>query len=100
MILMAIHVDDCFVIGKPESIKQVVKDIEAQGLKLKTEFNTKDYKILFNKTENCVVRTKERVTTYEELVKGCQSYKAPGTPNCGIVPPGKNDPKIKVFIAL
>jgi Reverse transcriptase (RNA-dependent DNA polymerase) len=36
MILMAIHVDDCYVIGKPETIKQVVKDIEAQSLKLKT----------------------------------------------------------------
>jgi hypothetical protein len=56
MVLMAINVNDCYVIGKLESIKQVAKDIEAQGLKLKTYFNTKDYlscEILFNKRENC-----------------------------------------------
>jgi hypothetical protein len=37
---------------------------------------------------------KKIATTYEDLVKGCQIYKTPGTPNCGIVPPGKDDPKI------
>jgi Reverse transcriptase (RNA-dependent DNA polymerase) len=102
MILMAIHVDDCYVIGKPESIKEVVKEIKAQSLKLKTEFNTKDYmscEILFNSKENCSWlgqphQVKKIVTTYEDLLKGCQSYKTPGTPNCGIVPPGKDDPKV------
>jgi hypothetical protein len=80
----------------------VVKDIEAQGLKLKTEFNTKDYlrcEIMFNKAENCAWigqphQVKRIASTYEDLVKDCQSYKTPGTPNCGIVPPGKDDPKI------
>jgi NAD(P)H-flavin reductase len=43
MLLTVIHVDDCYVIGKLEFIKQAIKDTEAQGLKLKTEFNTKDY---------------------------------------------------------
>jgi hypothetical protein len=37
---------------------------------------------------------KKIVNTYEDLVKGCQSYKTPGIPNQGIVPPGKEDPKI------
>jgi hypothetical protein len=41
-------------LGNLESIKQGVKDIEKEGLKLKVEFNTKDYlscEILFDKTE-------------------------------------------------
>jgi hypothetical protein len=44
------------VIGKPETIKQVVRDIKKEGLKLKVEFNTKDYlscEILFDKDEGC-----------------------------------------------
>jgi hypothetical protein len=39
MIMMAIHVDDCYVIGKIDTINQAVKDIELKGLK----YNTKDY---------------------------------------------------------
>jgi hypothetical protein len=58
MIIMAFHVDDFYVIGKTESIKQeVVKDIETNGLKLKVVFITKDYvmcEILFNKDEESV----------------------------------------------
>jgi Reverse transcriptase (RNA-dependent DNA polymerase) len=77
MILMAIHVDDCYVIGKVESIKQVVKDIEAHGLKLKTEFNTKDYlscEILFDKKEKYSWlgqphQVKKLVNMYGDLVK-------------------------------
>jgi Reverse transcriptase (RNA-dependent DNA polymerase) len=77
MTLMAIHVDDCYVIGKVESIKQVVKDIEAHGLKLKTEFNAKDYlscEILFDKKEKCAWlgqphQVKKLVNTYGDLVK-------------------------------
>jgi Reverse transcriptase (RNA-dependent DNA polymerase) len=52
MMMMAIHVDDCYVIGKIDTINQVVKDIKLKGLKLKVEYNTKDYlscKILFDK---------------------------------------------------
>jgi Reverse transcriptase (RNA-dependent DNA polymerase) len=32
MIIMAIHVDDCYVIGKTNTINQAVKDIESKGL--------------------------------------------------------------------
>jgi Reverse transcriptase (RNA-dependent DNA polymerase) len=41
-VLMVIHVDDCYVIGKIEAIDLVVKDIQAEGLKLKVAHNTKD----------------------------------------------------------
>jgi NAD(P)H-flavin reductase len=42
-VLLVLHVDDCYVLGKPDSIQQVVRDIEAAGLKIKTEYSTKDY---------------------------------------------------------
>jgi hypothetical protein len=37
-----LHMDDCCVVGKLDSIQQVVWDIEAAGLKIKNEYNTKD----------------------------------------------------------
>jgi Reverse transcriptase (RNA-dependent DNA polymerase) len=102
MVLMAIHVDDCYIIGKKDSIEHVVKDIEKEGLKLKVEFNTKDYlscEILFDRDEGCAWlgqphQVKKIASTYKDLIEGCQSYKTPGTPNQGIVPPGKDDLKI------
>jgi NAD(P)H-flavin reductase len=42
-VLLVVHVDDCYVVGKLDSIQQVIRDIEAAGLKLKSEYNTKDY---------------------------------------------------------
>jgi hypothetical protein len=52
MILMVIHVDDCYMIGKVDLINQVVEDIKSKGLKLKVEFNMKDClscELLFDK---------------------------------------------------
>jgi hypothetical protein len=102
MVMMAIHVDDCYVIGKVDTINQVVKVIESRGLKLKVEYNTKDYlscEILFDKARMVAWlgqphQTKKIKTNYEELVKDCQRYKTPGTPNYGIVRPNKDDPKV------
>jgi hypothetical protein len=36
---------------------------------------------------------KKTANTYSELVKNIQYYKTPGTPNEGIVPPGKDELK-------
>jgi NAD(P)H-flavin reductase len=43
LVLLVVHVDDCYVVGKLDSIQQVIRDIEEAGLKLKSEYNTKDY---------------------------------------------------------
>jgi hypothetical protein len=102
MIMMAIHVDDCYVIGKIDTINQAVRDIESKGLKLKVEYNTRDYlgcEILFDKARTVAWlgqphQTKKIRSNYEELVKDCQRYKTPGTPNFGIVLPKKDDPKV------
>jgi hypothetical protein len=56
LVLMVIHVDDCYVIGKVDAISKIAKDIEAEGLKLKLEYNTNDYlsfEIKFNKRKTC-----------------------------------------------
>jgi hypothetical protein len=90
------------VIGKIDTINQAVKDIESKGLKLKAEYNTKDYlscEILFDKVRTVAWlgqprQTKKIKANYEELVKDCQQYKTPGTPNLGIVHPKKEDPKV------
>jgi hypothetical protein len=35
IVLLVVHVDDCYVVGKPDLIQQVIWDIEAAGLHLK-----------------------------------------------------------------
>jgi hypothetical protein len=102
MTMMAIHVDDCYVIGKIDTINQAVRDIESSGLKLKVEYNTRDYlscEILFDKARTVAWlgqphQTKKIKSNSEELLKDFQRYKTPGTPNFGIVHPKKDDPKV------
>jgi hypothetical protein len=90
------------MIRKIETINQAVKDIESKGLKLKVEYHTKDYlscEILFDKARTAAWlgqphQTKKIKAKYEELMKDCQQYKTPGTPNFGIMHPKKDDPKV------
>jgi hypothetical protein len=101
-VLLVVHVDDCYVVGKLDSIQQVIRDIEAAGLKLKSEYNTKDYlncEIKFDKSKKTSwigqpQQVKKLEDSFGELVKGCQKYKTPGTPNFGIVQPKKDDPRV------
>jgi hypothetical protein len=69
---------------------------------LKSEYNTKDYlscEIKFNKNRKMAWigqthQVKKLEDLFGELVKGCQKYKTPGTPNFGIVQPKKDDPRV------
>jgi hypothetical protein len=102
VVMMAIHVDDCYIIGTPADIKVVIADIEKSGLKVKVEYNTKDYlscEILFNESKTMAWvgqphLVKRLETTFGELVKGLQMYKTPGTPSMGIVRPMADEPTI------
>ncbi len=95
VVLIAIHVDDCYIIGKREDIEKVIKDIEKSGLKVKVEYNTKDYlscEIIFNKNKDMAWigqphLVKRLESTFGPLVRGLQVYKTPGTPNMGIIRP-------------
>jgi hypothetical protein len=103
-VLMVIHVDDCYVIGRIEVINQVVKDIQAEGLKLKVAHNTKDYlscEIVFDRMKKCAWlgqphQAKKLEMNFGDLVKSCQSYKTPGTPNVGIVQPKTDEPRVSI----
>jgi hypothetical protein len=87
-VLLVVHVDDCYVVEKPVSIQQVIQDIEASGLKLKSEYNTKDYlscEIKFDKNRKTAWigqphQVKKLVDLFGELVKGCQKYKKSWNP--------------------
>jgi hypothetical protein len=95
-------VDDCYVVGKPESIQQVVRKIEAAGLKIKTEYNTKDYlscEIKMNEGKSIAwigqpQQVKKLEDNFGEMIRSCQKYKTPGTSNFGIVQPKGDDPRI------
>jgi hypothetical protein len=56
-----IHVDDCYLIGSDASLDDLVAKLEANGLKIKVEMDTKDYlgcEILVDKKkEKSLVRT-------------------------------------------
>jgi Reverse transcriptase (RNA-dependent DNA polymerase) len=101
-VLLVVHMDDCYVVGKPESIQQVVWDIEAAGLKIKTEYNTKDYlscEIKMNKGKSIAWigkphQEKKLEDNFGEMVQSRQWYKTPGTPNFGIVQPKGDDSRI------
>jgi Reverse transcriptase (RNA-dependent DNA polymerase) len=81
-VLLVVHVDDCYVVGKLESIQQVVQDIEAAGLKIKTEYNTKDYlscEIKMNRGKSIAWigqphQVKKLEDNFGEMTRSCQRY--------------------------
>ncbi len=102
VIVMIIHVDDCYVIGDVESIEDVVKDIEKEGLKIKVNYDTSDFlsfEIMFDKEKKktWIGQThlmKMMEQKFNHLAKDKQTYKTPGTPHQGIVRPIDGENKI------
>jgi Reverse transcriptase (RNA-dependent DNA polymerase) len=100
IVITAIHVDDCYMIGHRKALDQTVKDIEAAKLTVKVEHNTKDYlscEIVFDKEKkkawlgqpHLVKRLENK---FESLLKGSHvKYKTPGTPGYNIVRPAMGD---------
>jgi len=41
--LMSVYVDDNFCMGKQETLKKLVQDLEAEGLSIKVSWDLKDY---------------------------------------------------------
>ncbi|MGL4341755.1 MAG: reverse transcriptase domain-containing protein, partial [Lactococcus lactis] len=103
IIMLAVHVDDCYVIGNRKDIEQLVIDIESKGLKIKTNFETKDYlscEILFNKNQTSAWlgqphQMKKIEKSYGHLIMdNKQVYKTPGTPSYGVVRVKENENRI------
>ena len=103
IILIAIHVDDCYVVGKINSIKKVIEDIEKEGLKIKATYDTKDYlscEIIFNqdKTRGWIGQphlVKKLEKTYADIIANKKvSFLTPGTPHYNIVRPSEDENKL------
>ena len=100
LVMMVIHVDDCFTVGIKEAIKDVIRLIEKKGLELKVEYDVKDYlgcELLFNKTEKKEwigqpFMIKKIQQTFEKYLTRQIKYKTPGTPGFNIVKP--TDPEL------
>jgi Reverse transcriptase (RNA-dependent DNA polymerase) len=99
VVMLAIHVDDCYIVGQLEDIELVIEEIKKNNLKVKVEYNTKDYlscEILINKDKKVAWigqphLLKRLESTFGNLVMGLQHYKTPGTPSVGIVRPKDGD---------
>ena len=102
VIVMIIHVDDCYVIVDIESIEHVVKEIEKEGLKIKVNYDTSDFlscELMFDKEKKKAWigqphLLKKMEQNFKHLIKDKQQYKTPGTPHQGIVRPVEGESKI------
>ena len=102
MLIVAIYVDDCYVIGTEKSISKFIVDIQAAGFKIKVEDKPTDYlscEIKFDEKKTCawlgqphLIKKMER--NFSELVKGNYRYLTPGTPNYNVIRPQSEDEKI------
>ena len=101
-LLLVVHVDDCYIVGNLNEVERLVKDIEANGLKVKVSYNTSDYlscEIVHNKDQQRawlgqphLVKKLEK--SFGHLVEKLQVYKTPGTPGQGLVRPAEGDAAI------
>jgi len=100
IVMIAIYVDDCLMIGKQEAIDDAIAGLEKSGFKLKIENELTDYlscNIIFNKSKtkawvgqpHLLKNLREK---FGERVKKLQMYRTPGTPGYGVLRPEKDDP--------
>jgi Reverse transcriptase (RNA-dependent DNA polymerase) len=102
IVLIAVHVDDCYIIGTTTALENTVENIKKSGLNVTVQKNTKDYlscEIVFDeKMEKAwfgqphLVKKLSKV--FGPLVTGMPTYKTPGTPGFNIVRPKEGDAKV------
>ena len=95
LLLVAIYVDDCYVIGNNPDIEQFIVDLKSSGFKLKVENVPTDYlscEIRFNRDKSCawlgqphLVKRLER--SFGNLVPPNYKCSTPGTPSYNVVRP-------------
>ena len=102
MLIVAIYVDDCYVIGSDECLNKFITDIQESGLKIKVEDKPTDYlscELGFNHDKSCAWLgqphlIKKLDKTFGHLVKGNYQYMTPGTPSYNIIRPTSEEEKI------
>jgi Reverse transcriptase (RNA-dependent DNA polymerase) len=102
IVLMVIHVDDCFVVGHTEAVEEIIHMIKKSGLEVKVEKNFTDYLgceifVIQDQTkawmgqQNMINRIEKN---FGKFVKGVGFVKTPGTPNFNLIQPKNDDDKI------
>jgi Reverse transcriptase (RNA-dependent DNA polymerase) len=97
IVMMIIHVDDCFTIGNRKAIDHVIEEIKKKGLELKVEYNFTDYLgcEIYMKEDKAWMGQQGMIKKIEqnfgEMVKGVMPCKTPGTPNYNITQPKPSD---------
>jgi Reverse transcriptase (RNA-dependent DNA polymerase) len=102
IVLMVVHVDDCYIVGNKGALDKTVELIKSSGLNVTVQYNTSDYlscEILFNKAKTKAWfgqphLVKKLISVFGKLVQGLPKYRTPGTPGFNIVRPMENDPKL------
>jgi hypothetical protein len=102
ILIVAVYVDDCYVIGTDASLQKFIVDIQAAGFKIKIEDKPTDYlscEIKFNSDKTCawlgqphLVKRLEK--SFGSLIKGNYNYLTPGTPSFSVVRPSSEAEKI------
>jgi hypothetical protein len=104
ILIVAVYVDDCYIVGHEKCIENFISDIKSKGLKVKIEDKPSDYlscEIVFNDDKSCawlgqphLIKRMEK--TFGELVKGNYKYQTPGTPGYNLVRPTSESEKLSV----
>jgi hypothetical protein len=101
IILMVIHIDDCYVVGKEESLKLLNQQLHQQGLKTKVSPDAKDYlscEIKMSNSGHCAhisqpTLMKKMLHKYEGILNqfGNFKYRTPWTPGFNFIKPEITD---------
>jgi hypothetical protein len=102
IVFIACYVNDCLCCGHNAAINESIEEIKKCGFTLKIENEMTDYlscNIIYSKDKRKawlgqphLIRSLEK--KFEEIIKGTQSFKIPGTPGYGIVRPQSEEEKI------
>jgi hypothetical protein len=100
VVMVVIHVDDCYMIGTKAGLKKTTDQIQQNGLTVKVDTSTSDYlscEIVFDagKTKAWLGQphmVKKLETKYQDLIAtNRQEYMTPGTPGLNIIRPPTPD---------
>jgi hypothetical protein len=102
ILMVAVYVDDCYVIGTEKSIQKFICDVQAAGFSIKVEDKPTDYlscEIKFDSNKTCawlgqphLIKRLEK--SFGALIKGNYNYLTPGTPSFSVIRPDSEAAKV------
>jgi Reverse transcriptase (RNA-dependent DNA polymerase) len=102
IIIIAVYVDDCYVIGTESKIQQFILDIQQKGFKIKVEDKPSNYlscEIVFDKFKRNAWLgqphlLKKMEKSFGPLIKSSYNFLTPGNPNQAVVRPQKVEDRV------